>query len=323
MTDRDCSVPGCPHVHDVQCLLMSIASGGLQRTRHHERRLPGGTVVIDEAFDEWPGLWAELQTTIARLSRSGGSSAGGKASETPVPYHDKASAVAHRMRNELSTWVRIVVDSRPDDAWTWPADNPPAIARWLAGHLAGMFISAELGSGIRGVVRDAERVIDQAPDRMFVGRCETPFTEEGRAAVAKDPNADVPRCVADLYVRAEAEKPAKRAAGAKDGEAKPKGFVSCRSCGAIHDVAYRKQWMATHLSGSLVTAGEAAPYLSWLTGKAIKVDTIHKWRTRAGRVESQDDRAGQPLYRFRDLLALAQEVKTRNAKPRGKEGTAA
>jgi hypothetical protein len=166
-------------------------------------------------------------------------------------------------------------------------------------------------------------VIDQAPDKMFVGRCETPFTEEGRAAVKTDPNADVPRCMADLYVRVEPAKPRKRKADQDDDEGKAKGFVTCRECGAIHDVAYRKQWLARHLSGSLVTAGEAAPYLSYLTGKDIKVDTIHKWRTRAGRLEAQDDRAGLPLYRFRDLLPLAEELKTRNTKPRSKEGSAA
>lgn len=320
MSDRECSVPGCAHVHDLQCALMSIASGGLQRTRYHRRQVPGVGVVIDEAFDEWPGLWEELQTTIARASRSAGSSsAAGKASESPVPYHAKASAVAQRMRNELSTWTRVVIEDRP--VLAWPPDYPPSVARWLAQELAGSFVFAEMATAVRAVVRDAERVIDQAPDKMFAGRCETPFADEDRTAVKRDPNADVPRCMADLYVRVESRKPGE---GAKDDdrEAKTKATVTCRACGAIHDVAYRKQWMAQHLAGALVTAGEATPYLSWLTGKDIKVDTIHKWRTRAGRLQAQEDRAGQPLYRFRDLLPLAEELKTRNTGPR-KEGSAA
>lgn len=337
VSDRECSVPGCGHVHDLQCALMSIASGGLQRVRHHvlgRWRIPEvlpavGTEVkwinvdtngdiVGTTLDEYPGLWEELQTTIARLSKSGESSpAGGKASEAPIPYHARASAVAHRMRNELSTWARIVAEER---GLSLPADHPVAVARWLAEALAGAFVPSEMGSGIRGVVRDAERVIGQAPDMMFAGRCETPLTEEGRAAVKCDPNVDVPRCMADLYVRVESRKPGE---GAKDdSEAKTKATVTCRACGAIHDVAYRKTWMAQHLSGALVTAGEATPYLSWLTGKDIKVDTIHKWRTRAGRLQAHEDRAGQPLYRFRDLLPLAEELKTRNTRPR-KEGSAA
>lgn len=319
MSDRECSAFGCAHVHDLQCALMSITSGGLQRTRYHRRRLPGGGEVIDEAFDERPGLWEELQTTIARLSKTGGSSAGaGKTSETPIPYHERASAVAHRMRNELSTWARVFAEDHPH--LTLPADSPPAIARWLAmfPSLLAESFTPELATAVRAVVRDAERVIDHAPDRIFVGRCETPSTEEGRETVKVDPTADVPRCMADLYVRVEQPKAAKGG----DDEARTKPVVSCRECAAIHDVAYRKTWLAQHLSGSLVTAGDAAPYLSYLTGKDIKVDTIHKWK-RGGRLQSRDDRDGRPLYRFRDLLALAEEVRTRNTGPRSKEGSVA
>lgn len=354
MSDRECSVPGCAHVHDVQCLLMSIASGGTLRVRQHQ---VNGEWVRSEGDDCWvqvngewsrevderPGMWEELQTTVARLSKSASSSgAVGKASEMPVPYDAQASRVAHRLRNELSTWARLIADQRPD--LPLPVDDPPTIARWVAEHVAAVFVTAELSSGVRAVVRDAERVIDQAPDRIFVGRCETPLTEEGRAELAKDPNADVPRCVADVYVRRkdkiEDGKPA------KDGDAEEaKSFVSCRACGAIHDVAYRKTWLTQHLSGSLVTAGEAAPYLSWLTGKDIKVDTIHKWRRHRagceveeagveevdeveamcacrGRVEVRGNREGRPLYRFDDLRARADEVRTRASKPR-KEGSAA
>lgn len=316
MNDRECTVPGCAHVHDLQCALMSVASGGLQRTRYHRRRLPGGGEVIDEAVDERPGLWEELQTTIARQGKSGGSStAGGKASETPMPYHARASAVGHRMRSELSTWARVFAEDHPH--LSLPVDSPPAVARWLAMFptLLSESFTPEMAGAVRAVVRDAERVIDQAPDRIFAGRCETPLTDEGRAAAELDPQADVPRCMADLYAR--------RAPTKADGEeGETKAVVTCRDCRAVHDVAYRKQWMAQHLSGALVPAGEATPYLSWLTGKDIKVDTIHKWRTRAGRLQAQEDRAGQPLYRFRDLLALAEEVRTRNTGPR-KEGSAA
>lgn len=304
--DRVCSAPGCAHVHEVQCLLMSIASGGVRRVETLRRSAPygePGADRMDVVVHEQPGLWAELQTTVARLSRSASSSAaGGKASETPVPYHARASAVAHRLRNELSTWARAVAAVLGDVEL--PADHPPAIARWLADRVAGEFPAmAELADGIRAVVHAAERVIDHGPDRIFVGRCETPLTEEGRAELAQDPAAEVARCDADVYAR------------------RDRGFVPCRACGAMHDVAYRKTWLEQHLAGSLVTAGEAAPYLSWLTDKEIKVDTIHRWRTRAGRLQSQEDSSGRRLYRFRDLLALAQEVRTRNTGPR--EGSAA
>lgn len=307
-----CSAPGCGHVHELQCALMAIASGGLRRVGNVRRSAPygwPGVEILDEAFHERAGLWDELQTTIGRLSRSASSSgSAGKASERPMPYHERASAVAHRMRNELSTWARVILEER--SGLQSPADHPPVIARWLADRLASGFVRLEMANGIRAVVRDAERVIDQAPDRIFAGRCETPLTQEGIAAVAKDPQAEVPRCMADIYAERTPAEPAGK--DADDAET-AQGFVRCRACGAVHDVAYRQRWLAEHLSGSLVTAGESAPYLSWLTGKEIKVDTIHKWRRTRG-IEAEDDRAGRPLYRFRDLLALAREVRTRTSR---------
>jgi hypothetical protein len=293
LSDRECTVPGCAHVHDVQCLLMSIASGGLQRVRHHRRRLPGGVEVIDEAFDERPGLWEELQTTLARLSKSGGSSSTvGKASETPVPYHAQASAVAHRMRNELSTWARVVADQRPD--LELPADYPPMIARWVAESVTAVFVRAELSSGIRGVVRDAERVIDRAPDKVYAGQCLEPLEGAEDAPEGVEPL----RCDGQLYATT----------------GKPR--VRCRECGAVHDVQVRQEWLSRELDGQLVTAAEAAPVLSWLLDKPVTRNHINNWRLN-GRVEVHD---GRWPYRFGDLLELAREMKPRN---RGKEGSAA
>ncbi|HYQ67767.1 hypothetical protein [Actinophytocola sp.] len=289
MTDRQCTVLGCAHVHDVQCLLMSIASGGLQRVRHHRRRLPGGAEVIAEAVDERPGLWEELQTTVARLSKSGGSTpAGGKASETPVPYHARASAVAHRMRNELSTWARLIADQRPD--LPLPVDDPSAIARWAAAAVTAVFVTAELSSGIRGVVRDAERVIDRAPDKVYAGQCMEPL-EVGDDF---DPDEEPLRCDGQLYAT------------------KGRPQVRCRDCGTVHDVQVRQEWLSRELDGQLVTAAEAAPVLSWLLDKKITGNNIAAWK-RDGRVEVHD---GRWPYRFGDLLVLAREMKPRN---RGKE----
>lgn len=291
-----CTVPGCSHFHDLQCALMSIASGGL-RTVHHERPVAPyghpGVTRLDEAFHERPGLWAELQTTIARLSRSASSSGpAGKASETPVPYHARASLVAHRMRNELSTWARSLAEDDPE--LVLPRDHVPSIARWLAGQLADRFVPGEMGSGIRGVVRDAQRVIDRAPDRVFAGPCWEPLEplEEG----------DEPgRCEGQLYA----------AIGEKT--------VRCPSCRVRHDVAVRQEWLSRTLGDQLVSAAEAAPALSWLLGKTITRNNIAAWR-RDHRVEVHD---GPWPYRFGDLLVLGREMKPRASRQGDRGGSAA
>jgi len=287
VSDRECTVPGCAHVHDLQCALMSIASGGV-RTVHRTRRTAPygspGVEILDEAYHERPGLWAELQTTIARLSRSGGgSSPAGKASERPVPYHDRASAVAHRMRNELSTWARLIADQRPD--LPLPVDDPPTIARWVAVHVTAVFVTAELSSGVRGVVRDAERVIDRAPDKVYAGPCMEPL-EVGEDF---DPDEEPLRCEGQLYAT------------------KGKERVRCRECGTVHEVQARQEWLSRELDGQLVSAAEAAPVLSWLLDKNITRNHINNWKLN-GRVEVHD---GRWPYRFGDLLELAREMKPR------------
>lgn len=288
MTDRECSVPGCRHVHDVQCLLMSISSGGTLRVRRHKvgRRWA-------REVDERPGLWEELQTTVARLSKSAGSSSAvGKASETPMPFHAQASAVAHRMRNELSTWARLIHDQRPDVPL--PVDEPVAIARWVAWHVTAVFVTEELSSGIRGVVRDAERVIDRAPDNVYAGQCLEPLEAAEDAPEGEEPL----RCDGQLYAT------------------KGKPRVRCRGCGAVHDVQVRQEWLSRELDGQLVSAADAAPVLSWLLDKKITGNNIAAWK-RDGRIEVH---AGPWPYRFGELLELAKGMKTRN---RGKEGSAA
>lgn len=305
MSDRDCSVPGCGHVHDVQCLLMSIASGGTLRVRAHQvngRWVRSSDdscwVQVDGEWtrevDERPGVWAELQTTIARLSKSsGGSSSVGKASERPVPYDEQASRVAHRLRNELSTWARLIADQRPD--LPLPVDDPPAIARWVAVGVTAVFVSAELSSGIRGAVRDAERVIDRAPDKVYAGPCWEPLEVDGENEPAEaNEEAEPPRCEGQLYAEVGKER------------------VGCRECGAVHDVATRQEWLTRELDGQLVSAAEAAPVLSWLLDKKVTRNHINNWKLN-GRVEVHD---GHWPYRFGDLLVLAREMKPRG---RGKE----
>jgi hypothetical protein len=273
---------------------MSIASGGLRRVGNLRRTSPygwPGVEILDEAFHERAGLWAELQTTIGRLSKSaGGEPVGGKASERPVPFHDVASNVAHRMRNELVTWARALAEDDPE--LELPADHPPAIARWLADRVAVMFVSAEMGSGIRAVVRDAQRVIDRAPDRVYAGPCLEPLEEEGD---------DPPRCQGQLYA----------IVGEKS--------VRCPDCRVRHDVEVRQEWLSRALGDQHVSAAEAAPVLSWLLGKTITRNNIAAWR-RDNRVEVH---AGPYPYLFSDLMVLGREMRPRASRRTEGGGSAA
>jgi hypothetical protein len=298
----------------LQGLLLSIATGKVQRVRRHERGkdAKGEPIVVYER-DHHPGLWEELQTTIARLSKMGGSAGtGAHSAESPVPYHRKASEVAHRLANTVSTWARAMDEEY--DHLTLTATTIPAAARWLATFptlLAEHPAADEMYSGILQVVKAAERVIDRAPDKVYAGPCYEPATVADDLKLLADPAAVVMRCPGQLYARLD-----------DAGELK-QTTVRCRDCSTRHDVLERRAWLSEQLGPMLVTAAEAAPVLSWMLDKEIRVDTIHKWRLR-GRLQGHGELDGRPLYRFSEVEALAAEVRTRASKPRTpKEGSAA
>jgi len=274
-------------------LLLSVATGELEGFRVHKRRdvLTGEPVEVLRRSGHHPGLWEELQTTIARLSRmSGSAGTSARPAESAMPYHRKASEVAHRLGNTVTTWARLFAEEHEHLEFT--ATTVPAAARWLATFptlLAEHPAAGEMYSGILQVVMAAGRVIDRAPDKVYAGPCYEPLSEDGG------------RCEGQLYAT----------------QGKP--FVHCRECGARHEVEARQEWLSQALGDQLVTAAEAAPVLSWLSGKAISRNLIAAWK-RDGRVEVH---AGRWPYRFGDLVQLAREVKPRASKLRSKEGSAA
>jgi hypothetical protein len=218
-----------------------------------------------------------------------------------------------------------VAESHPTLALS--ATTIPDAARWLAdlpSLLAGHQAADEMYASVKDVVWQAQRVIDRAPDRVFAGVCWTPLTLAGIAETVVDADAEVERCTADVY--ATEGRPSRgcwtcgshgRDRHCPECKTERADVIVCRSCGAWHDAEQRKAWLSAHLAAALVTAGEAASYLSWSTGKEIKVDTIHKWK-RGGRLEACGTKAGQTLYRFSELEPLAKGLKTRASKPREK-----
>lgn len=279
------------------------------------------TVEVWPKLGEHPGLWQELQTTITRQAKMGGSASAssGKASERPVPYHARASAVAGRMRHEIGTWAREVAESYPH--LTLSARTIPDAARWLAAIpslLAEHPAAGELYAAVARVVRDAVRVIDREPDKVYAGFCGEPLTDEAIEARERDPDAWAEGCCpGELYA--------------------PRGepFVRCRLCGTKHDAAVRRQWLSDQLSATLVTAAEAAQVLSGILDKDVKVQTIYNWRSK-GRLQparpggedhdGTDNAGARVLFRYSEVEALAIDMKTRNTKPRAKaseEGSAA
>lgn len=286
----------------LQQMLLSIATGdpiaprvnrgtGFVYGPFAEGLCKRGVVEVESRPGEHPGLWEELQTTIARLSRVGSpAGAGARPAETAVPYHRRASEVAYRLGNSVSTWARVVAEENPE--LELAARTIPDAARWLA-HWLEVFPSLqvehrEMRPDILGAVSAAKRVIDRAPDRVYAGPCWEQVDDESR-------------CEGQLYAKV-----------SLGGEPEP--FVRCRDCGTKHDTEVRQEWLSRALADQLVSAVEAAPVLCWLLGKKITGNNIAAWK-RDGRVAVHE---GRWPYRFGDLLVLARDMKTRK-----REGSAA
>lgn len=128
------------------------------------------------------------------------------------------------------------------------------------------------------------RLIDRPADRWYAGKCSATLPEIGDL------------CPTELYAEA------------------GKRSVTCRSCGAEHDVGKRRDFLLREAKDYLVTATEAAgALLSWTDydGSETKlVDRIRKWRDRdqleVADVTSLNGR-DRHLYRLGDIQALLVE----------------
>lgn len=138
-------------------------------------------------------LSAELTTTFSRQDRttSPGQRVRGKG-ETPLPYNATAGDVIWAMHNTLTTWARVLCESRGIEYAG--ADTGPAVARWLSDNvvsIAASEFSAECLDEIDHIVKTARRTINNPPGRLYLGPCGK------RSAYAP--------CIEDLYAKRDDE----------------------------------------------------------------------------------------------------------------------
>lgn len=128
---------------------------------------------LERALGNIPMLEAELDLTITRQRRFTPQSDGGRGSETPLAFHDRASEVWWTLRNILVGWVKLYCDENGADH---PADTLTAMARFLhrrAEWLRHHELAVDAVDEITQAVRDAARVIDAPANRTTfpVGPC--------------------------------------------------------------------------------------------------------------------------------------------------------
>lgn len=226
---------------------------------------------LEAALAEIPALQDELDTQTARqASRDHGPVA--TAAERPLPYDPRAAERSWLLRNTLTGWIR---DLEPD-VNAQPADTLPAMARWLLARLGDLVVHPagdEAVAEIRYAVTQAWRVVDNPPERVFLGVCE---------------------CGTELWAPMDAT------------------LVRCRGCETEHDPADLRDGLLSKVAGHLVTGPEFAGYAVRYLGVSPRHQdrleaSVRTWASR-GRVQAighapRPDGPAQPTYRFGDLAA--------------------
>jgi hypothetical protein len=155
---------------------------------------------------------ADLDDAVARLTVRGSGGGSRHVPESGPPLDMAAMEARDALVTELSGWVRVLTDSRPDDVWTWPADTARGMALWLAGAMGTIRQrewAADMLHGVTSAAAGAAAVIDRKPERVPAGTCETCGTQ-----LLAELGADEVRCQCGMLAVALAARRRDRAAAA-------------------------------------------------------------------------------------------------------------
>lgn len=236
----------------------------------------------------------DLQTTLTRQDRVSAGTGGRANAETPLPINLNASDVGSRLRNTLTTWVRLVAEERGvsiadafdtcggDGSWCThhrcrvirlggdQEISNGAMAAWLRTRLSWI-AHREWGPScfdeLSKVAVDLGRAVDSPPPMISLGRCE-----------AVD-------CNGELRAHKEAS------------------WTKCKECGASYDVAKVKDKLLGRADHIKRNAASLARILTALGDKNAEGKLIVRelqWVT--NRVQRKQlfpvgkDESGKPLY---------------------------
>lgn len=289
-----CGVSGCGRpTQDIICsdcggdlvhALKIIATGGVHRIRHHRDWDPAaGRNVTREVIDYHPGLWEDLETTLTRQAKLGSGRIVVKGEgETPVAFHEAASQVKGEVTDAVRYWAAAFAWANPHlaigpssipDVCHWLAGFPALLAQLAAAPLMhGNFIA--LAGTKQKPTGAMQRVIDRAPDRLYLGVCGAWI--EGY---------DYP-CTADVY-----------ALGDRD-------WGVCQWCRTEHNVVERRAGLRAALEDEIATAVECSR-LTGIFGPEVSVELIRKWKQRGKLTPESYTPRGRPRYLMRHVLDLA------------------
>jgi Lon protease-like protein len=276
-----CSVEGCEiPTQDYLC------TGCMTELATMFRELASST---NDRGEQRPGLLADLDDTVFRLDNVRAPSTGpsGKGDEQPLLIREDASDLKHEVRNIISTWSRLFAETHSHLTPTYTTHEQAA--EWMAEFpllLAMHPAAGEMFGEIRDASRRIRRMIDQAPERVFLGTCGVVIEGE--------------ECKDGVYAIGN------RSTG------------RCRTCGAEFSTDERREWMSTELEDQLAIPAQLTTLVSSV-GAEIGSATIRQW-VRRGKLRQALDEDGEPtvddngraMYRLGDVLDIVQKRNQRD-----------
>lgn len=273
--------------------------------------------VVDTGYACWPctdklaadladfaEIASELETTVTRQDKLGEGTGGRASAETPVPFNDNASEVGWVVRNTLTTWARVVLDTR--------GLTLPDREALMEGPLCRAGIGCQHDSCLNirwKVTEDPDSLSSVARflrDQLKWIRCQPfaqdAFEEIGYACRALKNAVDAPVPMTEL---GECE--------TEDCEGRLRApvsarFTRCRECEAEYDVAERRRALLNRAEDRLETATGIADILTAWGVRYVPVNTVYTWANRRQLVKRGTDRDGRPLYRLGEARQLAERA---------------
>lgn len=229
--------------------------------------------LLARALGEVPWLDEQLEVTVTRSSGIDYRTLGGaKATEAPSPVHWAASEARGHLKALLVSWVLFCSEESvrsSDPADGLPADNLPALSRWMLWRVDGLAlhdIGIEAVGEISEAIQTCHRLIDRHPERQYLGSCDV--CNSGR-----------------IYAR-----PGSNSA-------------KCDACDSSVDAGERRANLLKQLDDRLCTAAEIARLSTYLGLKADREQVrkrINTWHKRE-KIESHAAFSDEPAFRFGEV----------------------
>jgi hypothetical protein len=231
---------------------------------------------LARSLGDVPWLTEELEVTISRQKGVDYRGVGGSGStERTLPVVWGASEARTHLKALLVSWALFCAsegvrssDPRPE----MPADNLPALSRWLMWRVDGLMlndIAPEAIDEITGAVAHCHRLIDRPADRQYLGDC----TGCG---------------VGKLYARAGSE------------------WARCDECGEGVQAQTLRDDLLAKLDDRLCTAAEIARLSTYLGLRADRDQVrkrINQWHLR-GRLDVHPGVTDEVTFRFGEVYAM-------------------